>query len=380
MLGDFARDGSSGDREDAGQPDGVAGSGSAASSSRSAALLAILPEAGDPRDARLALARAALGAAGARAPRLRLPREPSRHPLAARGPAAAAFALTSFDGAELPLADLRGKVVVLNFWASWCYPACYEEAPALERGWQAYRDRGVMVVGVDIQDKPEAARKFIDDFGLTFPNAPDPAARSRSTTACTACPRRSSSTRGPHPRQARGAITDQMFSEAIEPLLSRPGPRSERRSAGEARARRRRRARAVLIVAAAVAPARRPGGRRPPRRSASRTSTRSRRSCAAWCARTSRWPTRRPRWPARCARSCASGSPPATRRVRSISISSTATANGSCWRLRGADSRSSGVAGPARGRRGGLVLVAILMRRLDTRARAPDAARRSTPR
>ena len=48
------------------------------------------------------------------------------------GRPAASFALTSFDGARLQLSELRGKVVVVNFWASWCYPACYEEAPALE--------------------------------------------------------------------------------------------------------------------------------------------------------------------------------------------------------------------------------------------------------
>jgi len=69
------------------------------------------------------------------------------------GRPAAAFTLTSFDGAPVTLDALRGKVVVLNFWASWCYPACYEEAPVLERAWRAYRDRGVVVLGVDIQDK-----------------------------------------------------------------------------------------------------------------------------------------------------------------------------------------------------------------------------------
>jgi cytochrome c biogenesis protein CcmG/thiol:disulfide interchange protein DsbE len=83
------------------------------------------------------------------------------------------FTLTTFDGAPLALAAQRGKVVVVNFWASWCYPACYEEAPVLERSWRAYRERGVVVVGVDIQDKREAAEKFVRDFGLTFPNAPD---------------------------------------------------------------------------------------------------------------------------------------------------------------------------------------------------------------
>jgi cytochrome c biogenesis protein CcmG, thiol:disulfide interchange protein DsbE len=90
------------------------------------------------------------------------------------GKPAAPFALTSFSGQRLSLEGLRGRVVVVNFWASWCYPACYEEAPVLERGWQAYRERGVTVVGIDIQDTAEAATKFIQDFRLTFPNAPDP--------------------------------------------------------------------------------------------------------------------------------------------------------------------------------------------------------------
>ena len=66
------------------------------------------------------------------------------------GKPASAFSLKTFDGTPISLEGLRGRVVVLNFWASWCQPACYEEAPALERGWQAYKDRGLMMVGVII--------------------------------------------------------------------------------------------------------------------------------------------------------------------------------------------------------------------------------------
>lgn len=89
------------------------------------------------------------------------------------GRPAATFTLTSLDGQTLSLGALRGKVVVVNFWASWCFPACYEEAPALERSWRAYRDRGVVMIGVNIQDTPEAAQKFIREFSLTFPNVRD---------------------------------------------------------------------------------------------------------------------------------------------------------------------------------------------------------------
>ena len=90
-------------------------------------------------------------------------------PLAGRS--APGFALTTLEGAPVRPEPHRGRVVVVNFWASWCYPACYEEAPVLERNWRGYRDRGVVVVGVDIQDKREAAEKFVGEFGLTFPVA-----------------------------------------------------------------------------------------------------------------------------------------------------------------------------------------------------------------
>jgi cytochrome c biogenesis protein CcmG/thiol:disulfide interchange protein DsbE len=137
------------------------------------------------------------------------------------GKAAAPFTLTTFAGQALSLEALRGRVVVVNFWASWCYPACYEEAPALERGWQAYRERGVTFVGVDIQDKPEAAAKFIQDFRLTFPNAPD----SRGTVSVdygvygvpeTFFIDRQGRIRAKHV----GAVTDQALREHLERLLA----------------------------------------------------------------------------------------------------------------------------------------------------------------
>ena len=99
--------------------------------------------------------------------------DPRNIPSPLVGRPAATFTLTAFDGSPLSLETLRGKVVVVNFWASWCKPACYDEAPVLERAWLTYRDRGVAIVGVDMQDTPEAAQAFIRRFQLTFPNAPD---------------------------------------------------------------------------------------------------------------------------------------------------------------------------------------------------------------
>ena len=88
-------------------------------------------------------------------------------------PPAPAFALTRLDApGKLALGSLRGKVVVLNFWASWCAP-CKSEAPRLEAAWQRYRWKGVVVVGVDAQDASSDARTFMRRYRLTYPNVHD---------------------------------------------------------------------------------------------------------------------------------------------------------------------------------------------------------------
>jgi cytochrome c biogenesis protein CcmG/thiol:disulfide interchange protein DsbE len=71
-------------------------------------------------------------------------------------------------GGKLSLASLRGKVVVLNFWQSSC-DTCKAEAPALERTWKQLRSRGVVVVGVDVQDIKSDARRFARKYGITYP-------------------------------------------------------------------------------------------------------------------------------------------------------------------------------------------------------------------
>lgn len=86
------------------------------------------------------------------------------------------FTLSLFDGGELSPADWRGSVVVLNFWASWC-PPCRDEAPALEKVWQEYQDRGVLFVGVSYKDVDSKATAYIEEFDITYPNGPDPYSR-----------------------------------------------------------------------------------------------------------------------------------------------------------------------------------------------------------
>ncbi len=76
----------------------------------------------------------------------------------------------------LSLADLRGKGVVLNFWASWCKP-CEEEAAALEAAWRKYKDQGIMFVGVDYLDQDPAAKRYLEKFDISYPNGPDLASK-----------------------------------------------------------------------------------------------------------------------------------------------------------------------------------------------------------
>jgi cytochrome c biogenesis protein CcmG, thiol:disulfide interchange protein DsbE len=82
------------------------------------------------------------------------------------------------DGkSEISLEDLRGKVVVINFWASWCKP-CEQEAAELEQAWEEYQPTGeVVFLGVDYVDTEPEARIYLKKFGITYANGPDLATR-----------------------------------------------------------------------------------------------------------------------------------------------------------------------------------------------------------
>lgn len=78
------------------------------------------------------------------------------------------FTLTALDGRKLSLSDLKGKVVLLNFWGSWCEP-CKEEMPAIQQTYEAWKDKGFVVVGVNIAESKVTAKGFADRIGVTFP-------------------------------------------------------------------------------------------------------------------------------------------------------------------------------------------------------------------
>jgi len=85
-------------------------------------------------------------------------------------PVAPDFTLTDLNGARLALSDYKGKVVLLDFWASWCGP-CRIEIPWFVQMQEKYREQGFAVIGVAMQDSPEAVKQFYQNFRLNYPVA-----------------------------------------------------------------------------------------------------------------------------------------------------------------------------------------------------------------
>jgi len=107
-----------------------------------------------------------------------------------QGQAAPDFTLPlfdQFDQDEIALADLRGQVVVVNFWASWCVE-CYKEAALLEQAWQDYKDRDVIFVGVDYLDTDTEGLAYMAKYGITYPSGPDIGDRISQDYAITGVP------------------------------------------------------------------------------------------------------------------------------------------------------------------------------------------------
>ena len=89
------------------------------------------------------------------------------------GKEAPSFTIKLYDGKRISSEELKGKTVLLNFWASWCIP-CRQEAPALDEAWEKYKDRDVVFIGVNVWDDNENAMSYMEKFGGQYPNGIDP--------------------------------------------------------------------------------------------------------------------------------------------------------------------------------------------------------------
>lgn len=80
------------------------------------------------------------------------------------------FTLDALDGTKVTLSEMRGKIVIVNLWATWC-PPCRAEMPALENAYKQYKDSDVVILGLNVtnQDSERDIPPFVKEFGLTFP-------------------------------------------------------------------------------------------------------------------------------------------------------------------------------------------------------------------
>ena len=132
------------------------------------------------------------------------------------------FRVTLFDGSQTNLAKLRGQVVVLNFWASWCQP-CRDEAPILASVWQTYQDKGVALMGVTMKDTVSQASVFAQGAGLTYPNGTDRYGRIAASYGVTGVPETFVITRdGRVEAHFIGPVTKAGLAAAIDKALQEP--------------------------------------------------------------------------------------------------------------------------------------------------------------
>jgi peroxiredoxin len=85
-----------------------------------------------------------------------------------KGPPAPGFELKNLEGESVKLSDFKGKVVLLNFWATWC-PPCIKEMPMFQDLYQKHKDKGFVILGVSMDKSKKIAQKFIQKEGITYP-------------------------------------------------------------------------------------------------------------------------------------------------------------------------------------------------------------------
>lgn len=138
------------------------------------------------------------------------------------GAAAPTFALPQLDGTTVDLADLHGKVVIVNFWATWCAP-CIEETPRLIQWREQHQAEGLEVLGVDalVRDSREAVEAFVQQYGVTYPIVLDEEGGIVAQWLAQQMPRSYVLDRDGVVRYVRiGGLTEKDFAQHIQPLLA----------------------------------------------------------------------------------------------------------------------------------------------------------------
>ena len=134
------------------------------------------------------------------------------------------FSLTDLSGRNLTLADYRGKVVLLNFWATWCGP-CREEIPGFVDLQSKYRDQGLVVIGVSMDDDPAPVREFYERYRMNYAVAMGDDALAERFGGIIGLPTSFIIQRDGHIfAKQTGAADVETFEEAIKELLGRTAP------------------------------------------------------------------------------------------------------------------------------------------------------------
>jgi len=131
------------------------------------------------------------------------------------------FTLQTLDGESVSLSDYRGKLVMINFWASWC-PPCNSEMPDLQRYYEQHQDEDFIILGVNYQDTPDKVQAFIEKYGVTFPILLDSDGRIANLFGVQGLPTsffvdKEGNVLGYQP----GPVTKEMLEDGITPLLQK---------------------------------------------------------------------------------------------------------------------------------------------------------------